>query len=295
MPARILDGRSVSLEIRDEIKREVSSLKKNGIAAGLATILVGDNPASQGYVASKARTCQALGIYSERYDLPSDTSEKDVISLVGKLNLKSSISGILVQLPLPPHISEARVTEALNPVKDVDGLHPSNLGRLMRGDPLFIPCTPHGIQELLAHYGIGIEGADIVIVGRSNIVGKPLANLLSQRGEKANATVTLCHTATRDLSSHTRRADILIAAVGRARMISQDMVKDGAVVVDVGINRIGKTKEGRDILCGDVDFDSVKEKASAITPVPGGVGPMTIAMLMFNTLKAAKLQAGMLC
>jgi len=294
MPAMILDGKIVAKKIQDEVKDEVSSLQKKGVSIGLATILVGNDPASKIYVTSKHRICQSLGIYSERHDLASNVSEEEVISLIKKLNQESRISGILVQIPLPSHISEAKVTETINPMKDVDGFHPANLGKLMRGDPLFIPCTPLGIQRLLVYYGIQIQGADVVIVGRSNIVGKPLANLLSQRGKDANATVTLCHTATRDLPSHTRRADILIVAAGRAKMISQDMVKGGSVVIDVGINRIGKTEEGKDILCGDVDFEGVKEKAGAITPVPGGIGPMTTTMLMYNTVKAAKLQAGTL-
>lgn len=294
MSAMILDGKIVAKKIQDEVKDEVSSLQKKGVSIGLATILVGNDPASKIYVASKHRICQSLGIYSERHNLASNVSEEEVISLIKKLNQESQISGILVQIPLPSHISEAKVTETINPMKDVDGFHPANLGKLMRGDPLFIPCTPLGIQRLLVYYGIQIQGADVVIVGRSNIVGKPLANLLSQRGKDANATVTLCHTATRDLPSHTRRADILIVAAGRAKMISQDMVKGGSVIIDVGINRIGKTEEGKDILCGDVDFEGVKEKAGAITPVPGGVGPMTTTMLMYNTVKAAKLQAGTL-
>lgn len=255
--------------------------------------MVGEDPASQVYVGQKEKTSLALGIYSERHDLPADTSEEALLALIDKLNKAPKIHGILVQLPLPRHINETKVLYAVDPKKDVDGFHPVNVGKLMIGEPDYLPCTPHGIQQLLIRSGVKIDGAEVVVVGRSNIVGKPIANILLQKKKGANATVTVCHTGTRDISFHTKRADILIVAAGKPKAITADMVKEGVVVIDVGVNRIGKTAEGKDILVGDVDFDSVKEKAKAITPVPGGVGPMTITMLMLNTLRAAKLAAGL--
>ena len=255
--------------------------------------MVGADPASQVYVRQKEKTSKELGIYSERHDLPADTSQKTLLALIDKLNKDPKIHGILVQLPLPKHLNEGEVLYAINPRKDVDGFHPVNLGKLMIGEPDYIPCTPHGIQQLLIRSGIKIEGAEVVVVGRSNIVGKPIANILLQKQAGANATVTICHTATRDISFHTRRADILIVAAGRPNAITADMVKEGVVVIDVGVNQIGMTKDGKRILAGDVDFEAVKEKAKAITPVPGGVGPMTITMLMLNTVRAAKLAAGL--
>jgi len=294
MTAEIISGTAISRQIRDELKQEVAQLKeKHNIIPGLATVLVGEDPASQSYVGSKVRTCKELGIYSERHDLPADTDEQTLMSLIDRLNKDPKINGILVQLPLPKHISESNVLIAIDPRKDVDGFHPINVGKLMIGEPDYLPCTPHGIQELLIRSAIETEGADVVVVGRSNIVGKPVANILMQKRAGANATVTVCHTRTRDLVSHTRRADILIVAAGKPKEVTADMVKEGVVVIDVGVHRIGKTKEGKNILCGDVDFESVKEKAKAITPVPGGVGPMTIVMLMTNTVKAAKLAAGL--
>ncbi len=296
MTAEIISGTAISKQIRDELKQEVIQLKeKHNIIPGLATVLVGEDPASQSYVGSKARTCNELGIYSERHDLPADTDEQTLLALIDRLNKDTKINGILVQLPLPGHINENNVLIAIDPRKDVDGFHPINVGKLMIGEPDYLPCTPHGIQELLIRSGIETEGADVVVVGRSNIVGKPVANILMQKRDGANATVTVCHTRTRDLISHTRRADILIvAAGGKPKAITADMIKKGAVVIDVGVHRIGKTKEGKNILCGDVDFESIKEKAKAITPVPGGVGPMTIVMLMTNTVKSARLAAGLL-
>ena len=294
MTAEIISGTAISRQIREELKQEVAQLKeKHNIIPGLVTVLVGEDPASQSYVGSKVRTCEELGIYSERHDLPADIDEQTLMSLIDRLNKDPKINGILVQLPLPKHISESNVLIAIDPRKDVDGFHPINVGKLMIGEPDYLPCTPHGIQELLIRSGIETEGADIVVVGRSNIVGKPVANILMQKRAGANATVTVCHTRTRDLVSHTRRADILIVAAGKPKEVTADMVKEGVVVIDVGVHRIGKTKEGKNILCGDVDFESVKEKAKAITPVPGGVGPMTIVMLMTNTVKAAKLAAGL--
>jgi len=294
MSAQIISGTEVAKQIREELKQEIAELKeKHNLTPGLATILVGEDPASQVYVGAKEKTSLALGIYSERHDLPADTSQEELLALIDKLNKDPRIHGILVQLPLPKHINETRVLYAVDPKKDVDGFHPVNVGKLMIGEPDYLPCTPHGIQQLLIRSGVKIEGAEVVIVGRSNIVGKPIANILLQKKTGANATVTVCHTRTRDISLHTRRADILIVAAGRPKAITADMVKEGAVVIDVGVNRIGKTAEGKDILVGDVDFDSVKEKAKAITPVPGGVGPMTITMLMLNTVRAAKLAAGL--
>lgn len=295
MSAQIIDGAEIAREIRSEIARGVSKLsQEHHIVPGLATILVGDDPASRVYVKSKARTCDELGIHSEQYSLPVTTSEGELKALIDQLNCSPNINGILVQLPLPPHIREAEIILSVDPEKDVDGFHPLNLGRLMLGQPLYKPCTPAGIQELLIRSGIELGGANVVILGRSNIVGKPLANILMQKANHANATVTVCHTGTRNIASHTRQADIIIAAMGKPKAVTADMVKDGAVVIDVGVNRVGQTPEGKAILLGDVDFAAVKEKASAITPVPGGVGPMTIAMLMANTLLAAKRAAGLI-
>ena len=294
MPAHIISGTEIAKQIREELRQEIAELKeKHNLIPGLATVLVGEDPASQVYVGQKEKTSLALGIYSERHDLAADTSEEKLLSLVDKLNKDPKIHGILVQLPLPKHISETRVLYAINPKKDVDGFHPVNLGKLVIGKPDYLPCTPHGIQQLLVRSGIETSGAEVVIIGRSNIVGKPIANILLQKKEGANATVTVCHTGTRDISSHTKKADIIIVAAGKPKALTADMVKEGVVVVDVGVNRIGKTAEGKAILVGDVDFDAVKEKAKAITPVPGGVGPMTITMLMLNTVKAAKLATGL--
>ena len=295
MPAQIIKGAEVAAQIREKLQQEITELKaKHNLVPGLATVLVGEDPASQVYVGAKEKTCLALGIYSERHDLPADTSEEDLLKLIDKLNKDPKIHGILVQLPLPKHINEITVLYAINPKKDVDGFHPVSLGKLMIGEPDYIPCTPNGIWQLIIYSGVKVEGAEVVIVGRSNIVGKPIANILFQKKEGANATVTVCHTRTRDIAFHTKRADILIVAAGKAKAITADMVKDGVVVIDVGVNEIGKTAEGKRILSGDVDFEAVKEKAKAITPVPGGVGPMTITMLMMNTVRAAKVAAGLI-
>jgi methylenetetrahydrofolate dehydrogenase (NADP+)/methenyltetrahydrofolate cyclohydrolase len=293
MTAQLIKGAEVAAQIREELKREIAELKvKHKVVPGLATVLVGSDPASQVYVGAKEKTCQELGIYSERYDLPENTTQKELIALIDKLNKDPKINGILVQLPLPKHLNEGEVLYAIDPKKDVDGFHPVNVGKLMIGEPDYLPCTPHGIQQLLIRSGVKIDGAEVVVVGRSNIVGKPIANILLQKKPGANATVTVCHTGTRDLAFHTKRADILIVAAGKPKAITADMVKEGVVVIDVGVNEIGKTADGKRILAGDVDFDTVKEKAKAITPVPGGVGPMTITMLMMNTVRAAKLAAG---
>lgn len=289
MSAKIISGTEIAKQIREELKKEIKELKKrHGVTPGLATILVGDDPASKVYVGQKEKSCNNLGIYSEKINLPGDISEKKLLSLIKKLNKDSRIHGILVQLPLPKQIDESRVLYAIDPAKDVDGFHPVNVGKMVVREKCFLPCTPHGILELLARSGVQTEGAEVVVVGRSNIVGKPVLNLMLQKRPTGNATVTLCHTRTKDLVFHTKRADILIVATGHPKTVTGDMVKEGVVVIDVGVNRIGKTPEGKAILVGDVDFESVKEKAAAITPVPGGVGPMTIVMLMKNTVEAAK-------
>jgi len=294
MTAKLILGTEVAAQIREEIRQEVTQLKtKHNITPGLVTVLVGNNPASVSYVTAKEKTAHELGFYSERIDLPETTSQADLLKLVDKLNHDPKINGILVQLPLPKHINENEVLYAISPKKDVDGFHPVNVGKLMIGEPDYLPCTPAGIQQLLIRSGVETDGAEVVVVGRSNIVGKPIANIMLQKAKGANSTVTICHTRTKDMAFHTKRADILIVAAGKANAITADMVKDGAVVIDVGINRVGiSQKTGKAILKGDVDFDAVKEKASLITPVPGGVGPMTITMLMANTLKAAKIAAG---
>jgi methylenetetrahydrofolate dehydrogenase (NADP+)/methenyltetrahydrofolate cyclohydrolase len=294
MTAKLIKGAEVAAQIREELKKESAELKaKHNVVPGLVTVLVGADPASQVYVGAKEKTSKELGIYSERYDLPEKTSQQELLQLIDKLNKDPKINGILVQLPLPKHLNEEEVLYAIDPKKDVDGFHPVNVGKLMIGEPDYMPCTPAGIQQLLIRSGTQIEGAEVVVVGRSNIVGKPIANILLQKAPGANATVTICHTKTRDMAFHTRRADILIVAAGRPKYITADMVKEGVVVIDVGVNAIGKTAEGKRILAGDVDFETVKEKASAITPVPGGVGPMTITMLMMNTVRAAKVAAGL--
>jgi methylenetetrahydrofolate dehydrogenase (NADP+)/methenyltetrahydrofolate cyclohydrolase len=294
MTAKLIKGAEVAAEIREELKKEIAELKaKHNVVPGLVTVLVGADPASQVYVGAKEKTSKELGIYSERYDLPEKTSQKELIALINKLNKDPKINGILVQLPLPKHLNEEEVLYTIDPKKDVDGFHPVNVGKLMIGEPDYMPCTPAGIQQLLIRSGTQIEGAEVVVVGRSNIVGKPIANILLQKAPGANATVTICHTKTRDISFHTRRADILIVAAGRPKYVTADMVKEGVVVIDVGVNEIGKTADGKRILAGDVDFETVKEKAAAITPVPGGVGPMTITMLMMNTVRAAKKAAGL--
>jgi methylenetetrahydrofolate dehydrogenase (NADP+)/methenyltetrahydrofolate cyclohydrolase len=294
MPAQIISGTETARAIRIELAAEVARLRQeHNLVPGLVTVLVGEDPASQSYVAAKNNTAHALGIHSEQVTLPADTAEADLLARIDGYNHDPAIHGILVQLPLPRHINEAKVLFAIDPAKDVDGFHPVNVGKMLLGEPCFLPCTPHGILELLQRAGVQTDGAEVVVVGRSNIVGKPVANLMLQKRAGGNATVTVCHTRTRDMAAHTRRADILIVAAGRARMIGADMVKEGAVVIDVGVNRVGQTESGKAILEGDVDFQAVAEKASAITPVPGGVGPMTITMLMKNTVQAARQAAGL--
>ena len=293
MTAQIIDGKQVAADLRAELKAEVAKLKEQGIVPGLAVVLVGEDPASKSYVTAKERACEEMGIYSNDNRLDADTSQKDLMALVEKLNNDPKINGILVQLPLPKGLNEAEVLLAINPAKDVDGFHPMNVGKMVVGEKTFLPCTPHGVLQLLMRSGVAIEGAEAVIVGRSNIVGKPLANMLIQKNPTGNATVTVCHTRTKDLSYHTKRADIVIAAAGRPNTVTAEMVKDGAVVIDVGVNRVeDATKKRGYRLVGDVDFEAIKEKASFITPVPGGVGPMTITMLLFNTVESAKRAAG---
>lgn len=293
MTAKIISGAEVAAQIRAEIKQEVEQLKaKHNVIPGLSTVLVGADPASVSYITGKEKAAKELGFFSERIDVPENTSQAEVMAIVKRLNNDPKIHGILVQVPLPKHINETEVLLAIDPKKDVDGFHPFNVGKMVIGEPDYLPCTPAGIQQLLIRSGVQTDGAEVVIVGRSNIVGKPIANILLQKAKGANATVTVCHTRTKDMAFHTRRADILIVAAGRPKAITADMVKEGVCVIDVGVNRIGMSKSGKAILAGDVDFEAVKEKASFITPVPGGVGPMTITMLMLNTLKAAKVAAG---
>lgn len=280
---KLIDGKAISAAVKEQVRAEVANLAEKGIKTGLAVIIVGEDPASKIYVANKKEACEALGIVSQEYALPADTSEEELLALIKELNAAPNINGILCQLPLPSHLDEKLIINSISPDKDVDAFHPHNVGRIMIGDYDFVPCTPAGIMEILAYEGISVEGKTCVVIGRSNIVGKPMGMLLLHK----NGTVTICHSKTKNLAAICRTADILVAAVGRANFVTADMVKEGAVVIDVGMNRT----EGK--LCGDVDFENVKGKASAITPVPGGVGPMTIAMLMKNTLTAAKRQNGL--
>ncbi len=285
MSATILDGKKLAAEIQEEIADEVNEFfRENSIMPSLAAVLVGEDPASEVYVRNKRRACERTGIDSQLHQLPASTSEDELLSLINRLNRDHDVHGILVQLPLPKQIDESRVLQAVHPLKDVDAFHPENVGRIMQGRPRFLPCTPHGVQQILLRSGVEIEGSHVVIVGRSDIVGKPLAAMLVQRSQGANATVTVTHSRTRDLPSITRLADILVVAIGAPRFVTADMVREGAVVIDVGINR---TDDG---LVGDVDFDAVSEVASRITPVPGGVGRLTVTMLLHNTLAAARLQ-----
>ena len=295
MAAKIIDGKQIAADMQAELKEEVAKLKERGIVPGLGVILVGQDPASKSYVTAKEQACEEIGIYSDDNRLPAETSQEDLMALVERMNKDPKINGILVQLPLPKGLNEAEVLLAIDPDKDVDGFHPMNVGKMVVGEEAYLPCTPHGVIQLLLRSGVKIEGAHIVIVGRSNIVGKPLANMLIQKNAKGNATVTVCHTRTKDLAKHTRQADIVIAAAGRPNTITADIIKEGVVVIDVGVNRVeDATKKKGYRLVGDVDFEAVKEKASLITPVPGGVGPMTITMLLYNTVESAKRAAGLI-
>ena len=281
----LIDGKSVSLQVKQQVKQECDKLKTKGVTPGLAVIIVGDDPASQVYVRNKEKSCEECGFYSVKYVLDADTTQSELNALIDKLNKDEKINGILCQLPLPKHLDDKEVINRIDPIKDVDAFHPVNVGAIMIGDYNFLPCTPAGVMELIHSTGVDVTGKKAVVIGRSNIVGKPMAMLLLHE----NATVEITHSKTLDLKSITKEADILVAAIGRAKFVTADMVKNGAIVIDVGMNRDENGK-----LCGDVDFENVKDKCSFITPVPGGVGPMTISMLMRNTLTAAKLQNGLI-
>ncbi len=289
MDAVIIDGKKVSKEIKDELKVKTSELKEHGVIPGLAAVLVGDDPASAIYVRSKAKACEKIGIYSEVITRPANIDQSEIEGIVDELNKRDDIDGILVQSPLPKHLDEPAVTLKISPDKDVDGFHPYNVGRMLAGQPTFLPCTPYGIIELMRRYDIDPSGKEVVVLGRSNIVGKPIAAMLLQKGPMANATVTVCHSRTANIGEVCRRADIIIAAIGQPAFVKADMVKDGVVIIDVGINRIEdpSTDKGYRVV-GDVDFDACKPKSSYITPVPGGVGLMTIAMLLTNTVHSAE-------
>ncbi|MBN2008839.1 bifunctional methylenetetrahydrofolate dehydrogenase/methenyltetrahydrofolate cyclohydrolase FolD [candidate division KSB1 bacterium] len=290
MSAKILDGKATAAEMRSEMKQEIEQLKRDHkLIPGLAVVLVGENPASVSYVTGKRKACAEVGIFSREENHPATLAEDKLLALIDELNHDPKIHGILVQLPLPKHIDEKKVLYAIDPKKDVDGFHPFNVGEMMIGEDTFLPCTPHGILQILTRNGIETASRHVVIVGRSNIVGKPLAMMLMQKSKTANATVTVCHTGTKDIAYHTRQADIVVAAAGRPNTVTADMVRDGVVVVDVGVNRVeDATRKSGYRLVGDVDFEAISQKASAITPVPGGVGPMTITMLLYNTIKSAK-------
>lgn len=289
MTAKIISGADVAAEIREELKGRVKQVVDKGVTPSLAVVLVGEDPASISYVTGKAKACAEIGMQEETIRLPAETGEEEILKIVDKLNNDSKVHGILVQLPLPKHVDENKVLNLIRPDKDVDGFHPVNVGKLLIGEADFLPCTPHGVQQLLVRSGNSPEGKYVVICGRSNIVGKPLAAILMQKKPGANATVTICHTGTSDMSKYTKEADILVAAMGVPKAITADMVREGTVVIDVGVNRIhDPSREKGFRLVGDVDFDGVKEKASFITPVPGGVGPMTITMLLVNTVRAAE-------
>lgn len=291
MTAEIISGTQIAKEIRGELKVKVDELKKKGITPGLFIIRLGEDPASVSYVTAKSKASDELGIMSETLVYPDDIKEEILLAKIDELNKDPKWNGILVQLPLPKHIDSGKVLNAIDPKKDVDGFHPINVGKLLIGEPYFVPCTPHGVQELLVRSGNSPEGKHVVICGRSNIVGKPVMAILLQKKKGANATVTVVHTGTKDMASIVKQADIVIAAMGKPKAITADMVKEGVVLIDVGVNQVGTTAEGKRILVGDSDFDAIKEKAKAITPVPGGVGPMTVTMLMMNTVRAAEAQA----
>jgi len=291
MTARLIKGAEVAREIREELKTEVLHLRETyGAVPGLVTVLVGNNPASESYVRAKQQAAHELGFYSVQESLPDSIAEEQLLALIEQNNKDERIHGILVQLPLPRQINETRVLYAIDPQKDVDAFHPVNVGKLVIGQADYLPCTPAGIQELIVRSGVETAGAEVVVIGRSNIVGKPIANMMMQKAKGANATVTVCHTRTKDMAAHARRADILIVAAGTPEYVKGAMIKPGAVVIDVGVNEVGRTPEGKRILKGDVAFDEAVQVAGAITPVPGGVGPMTITMLMKNTVRACRVQ-----
>ena len=295
MPAKLIDGKAIAEQINAETVAEIARLKdRHRLTPGLAVILVGENPASSAYVSMKDKMCARLGLHSERVSLPASASEGELLAIIDDLNFKREIHGILVQSPLPPQISEEKVFAAVDPTKDVDGFHPLNIGKLALGDLTgFVPCTPAGVHQLLIRSGVKIDGAHVVVLGRSRIVGRPISLMLSQKVPNANATVTVCHSRSTNFAEICRSADILIAAIGAPRFVKADMVRDGAVVIDVGINRVDdKTAQKGHSIVGDVDFDAVMPKVALITPVPGGVGPMTIAMLMHNTVRAAGMRHG---
>lgn len=280
--AKVIDGKAIAADLREEIKADTAELVAQGVTPGLAVVLVGEDPASRVYVSMKEKACEAAGIFSDEHKLPAETSESDLLDLIAKLNADARIDGILVQLPLPDHIDESKVLDAISPKKDVDGFHPYNVGRLATGNPVFQPCTPYGVMKMLERTGVELKGKEVVVVGRSNIVGKPVALMCLAE----HATVTICHSRTQDLPGKVAAADVVIAAVGVPEMVKGEWIKEGAVVIDVGVNRVGEKK-----LVGDVEYDAAFERAAAITPVPGGVGPMTITMLLYNTVVSAKRRA----
>lgn len=289
MPAKIISGKEVAASIREELKTRTAALKQKGVTPGLGVILVGEDPASVSYVTAKAKGAEEVGIFEETVRLPADSSEEEILKTVDRLNRDPRFHGVLVQLPLPKWVNPDKVINYISPEKDVDGFHPINVGRLLRGEPCPLPCTPYGVQQMLVRSGYSPEGKHVVVCGRSNIVGKPLVAMLMQKKPGANATVTVCHTGTPDLKKFTLQADILVAAMGAPRAITADMVREGCVVIDVGVNRVPDPASPKGFrLVGDCDFEAIKEKAEAITPVPGGVGPMTVTMLLMNTIEAAE-------
>jgi len=289
MSAKLIDGKAIARQVRAELKEDIESLKTRGVTPGLAAVLIGDDPASHIYVRNKEKACKKVGIYSEVIRQPADFPETELIQLIDELNARSDIHGILIQSPVPNHIDEPAMVLRIDPAKDVDGFHPQNVGKMLLGAPTFLPCTPLGIVRMLQEIEVDPRGKKTVVLGRGNIVGKPLAAMLMQKQPGCNATVTICHTGTADIPNETRQADILIAAIGRTKFVGPDMIKNGAIIIDVGVNRVDDaSREKGYYICGDVDFEGCLEKASMITPVPGGVGPMTIAMLLHNTVQAAK-------
>lgn len=293
MSEKLIDGKAIAQKVKDELTKDIETLIESGITPGLAAVLIGDDPASHIYVRSKEKACKKIGIFSEVIRQPADFPEEALIELIDQLNTRRDIHGILIQSPVPKHIDEPAMVLRINPAKDVDGFHPQNVGKMLLGSPSFLPCTPLGIVRMLQEIGVDPKGKKVVILGRGNIVGKPLAAMLMQKWPGCNATVTVCHTGTTDIPAETRQADILVAAMGKPKFVTADMIKDGVVIVDVGVNRVDDPSSDKGYyVCGDVDFDACLPKVSMITPVPGGVGPMTIAMLLHNTVRAAKNAAG---